>query len=741
LQVRNDLLWSGKYIHDDKNPSCTPATGDVVVSSDQAIHSAINPTASDKSARAESIIEIAWRRKGWVFAVTFLCVMISAIVLAVTPKRMTVESRILITRSVPAGTDTDLNTFLNTQAELVRSATVLSRVMDGPGMESLSFFTPGEFPVTVLKDRIKVEPKPQSSVLTVRLSDSNREEATMVVDAVTKSYIAYVADQKKNVAVDTYAMIASDRNKIDADRTDARKLLTTLSAETRSFTPDSTGSSLALEKLKVLSGAFTTAQLEAVDIKSKYEQSLKSVGMTLDNVNDAKLNDATAVSVESIGLLQSNLAGLNQQLIEAKRQFVPTHPAVRTIQAQIKDLQLSQAATLRNAFASAKKREADARELYVKQDELTRQIDVKAAELAMAQDRVKVLDKQLETLDTKLQQMNVTETVGFAAEELDDGASVVAGSESPNTWRTVGFAAIIGVCLGVMSALVREWVSPSLGSAHRIADTVGVPVIGTLPRVNGRVGHAMATVTHDASDSAAAEAFRSIRTSMLFGAGECHTITITSPAVKDGKTTLATNLAISLAQSGKRVALVDANYREPTLHTIFAVPNDKGLTSVLDGDDLDTVMQRTPIEHLDVMPAGNRPEGVSEQLNSSRFNDLLRDLNMRYDHVIFDAPSVSGNSDARVIAAGCDQTILVVHGDRTNRFATTTARDALLSVGATLMGIVINDSIKPTTTYPPGSSTGSNSGSNSGPGLPENQRLSMAATNAEIARRLRASRS
>jgi len=368
--------------------------------------------------------------------------------------------------------------------------------------------------------------------------------------------------------------------------------------------------------------------------------------------------------------------------------------------------------------------------LYVKQDELTRQIDVKAAELAMAQDRVKVLDKQLETLDSKLQQMSVTESVGFTADELDDGASVVAGSETPNTWRTVGFAAIIGVCLGVMSALVREWVSPSLGSAHRIADTVGVPVIGTLPRVTGLIGDAMATITHDASDSAAAEAFRSIRTSMLFGAGQCQTITITSPAPKDGKTTLATNLAISLAQSGKRVALVDANYREPTLHTIFAVPNDIGLTSVLGGDEVETVMRRTPIEHLDVMPAGSRPDGVSEQLNSSRFNDLLRDLNLRYDHVIFDAPSVSGNSDARVIAAGCDQTILVVHGDRTNRFATTTARDALLSVGATLMGIVINDSVKPTTTYPTGTSSGGNGG----------ERPSMANTNAEIARRLRASR-
>jgi polysaccharide biosynthesis transport protein len=154
------------------------------------------------------------------------------------------------------------------------------------------------------------------------------------------------------------------------------------------------------------------------------------------------------------------------------------------------------------------------------------------------------------------------------------------------------------------------------------------------------------------------------------------------------------------------VVLVDANFRDPTLHSLFEMDNAIGFTGVMSGDDLESTLRRTPIEHLDLLTAGPKVAEISEQLNSNAFGDLLRDLNLRYDHVIFDASSVAGSNDARVIAANCDQTILVVRGERSNRFAATTARDALLSVGAALMGIVVNDAQSLTQAYPPAGGAG-----------------------------------
>ncbi|HEX8322624.1 MAG TPA: CpsD/CapB family tyrosine-protein kinase, partial [Tepidisphaeraceae bacterium] len=335
------------------------------------------------------------------------------------------------------------------------------------------------------------------------------------------------------------------------------------------------------------------------------------------------------------------------------------------------------------------------------QEKVTSEINAKAAELAMLSDQIKVKDQQIALLDAKLQQLTVAETVGIDAKEFDD-VTRNNDAATPNTNKTLGLAALIGLALAMMVALVREWVSPSLGAVHRIADTVGVPLLGTLPRVAGHTPAELAKLSFDASDTEAAEAFRSVRTSLLFGAEHCQTIAITSPATGDGKTTLASNLAILLAQSGKRVVLIDADFRQPSLHGVFGVDNAIGFSGVLGGEDIESTVRRSPVEHLDLLTSGPQSNDVSQQLNSPRFTDVLRHLKSRYDHVLFDTSGVIGSNDARVIAAGCDTTLLVMRDERTTRFAATTARDALLSVGAMLMGIVLNDAARTGPAYPNG---------------------------------------
>lgn len=194
--------------------------------------------------------------------------------------------------------------------------------------------------------------------------------------------------------------------------------------------------------------------------------------------------------------------------------------------------------------------------------------------------------------------------------------------------------------------------------------------------------------------SIVAEAYRTIRTAVFFGVpkGEAKTILITSPASGDGKSTIASNLAIAMAQAGQKVLIVDADFRKPMQHNIFELTREtKGLADVVaDVVNLEEAVQPGPVEGLDVLSCGTEIPNPSEVLNSDAFARLLKEFAERYDRVIIDSPPVGPVADSQILSALCDITLLVLRADVSTRRHSQHARDSLIGVGGHLLGAIVN---------------------------------------------------
>jgi capsular exopolysaccharide synthesis family protein len=201
-------------------------------------------------------------------------------------------------------------------------------------------------------------------------------------------------------------------------------------------------------------------------------------------------------------------------------------------------------------------------------------------------------------------------------------------------------------------------------------------------------------ITLDCPTAVASESYRTIRTALMLSSADHppKVILVTSAKKGEGKTTLATNLAVAMAQAGNRVLLLDADFRRPTQHKIFELDKSIGLSSMLAGEaDLQQAIHETPINGLHVLPCGPIPANPSEILNSQMFADLLEQLAERYDHVLLDSPPVVPVTDSRILAASCGATLLALRAEKTTRRTATHAKDVLRGVGARILGVVVND--------------------------------------------------
>jgi len=267
----------------------------------------------------------------------------------------------------------------------------------------------------------------------------------------------------------------------------------------------------------------------------------------------------------------------------------------------------------------------------------------------------------------------------------------------PNTSRNGVLALALGLLLGVGLAFLRDYLDDSIRTKEDLERASGgLPVIGLIPAVGAWRNHkAPYLVTLSKGTSPAAEAYRALRTSVQFLGLDrpIRCLQITSPTKEEGKTTTLANLAITLAQAGQRVVLLDCDLRRPRMHQFFDLSNEAGFTSVLLGTHplVDALQPVKDNPSLAVLASGPPPPDPSELLSSQRTREVIDALRSRCDLVLIDSPPVLPVTDPLVLSAFVDATLLVVAADETSKRALHRSVELLTQVDAPLVGTVLNE--------------------------------------------------
>jgi len=280
----------------------------------------------------------------------------------------------------------------------------------------------------------------------------------------------------------------------------------------------------------------------------------------------------------------------------------------------------------------------------------------------------------------------------------------------PNRQLNIVLAIFFGLGLGVTVAFVLEFMDGSVRTVEDL-EKLRVTMLGTIPTINPeeiarcmkKQGHKLGEldrgrlntklITNFSPKSPVSEAYRSLRTNILFANIDkpVKTLVVSSSATKEGKSTTVANLAITMAQTGNRVLIIDADLRRPTMHTLFSIERQGGLTNALLGTyTLDEVIKPTGVENLDLITSGEIPQNPSELLSSNALRKALSILQQRYDYILLDSPPVIAVTDAAILSTRADATLLVVSSGYVNRKEVERALQLLSNVRANLIGVLLN---------------------------------------------------
>ncbi|TWT34009.1 Tyrosine-protein kinase YwqD [Posidoniimonas corsicana] len=623
-----------------------------------------------------------------------------------------------------------------THRELVKSPVVLQNAIANlPPEHRVDLLTvkPSRW-IEALNENLSATTVRRTKFIQVSYRSHQPESAVAVVNSVINSYLRFVEETHRSTAADVLDVLTVERDQLQEELLQKQRLLQACRERCGHLAIDQKDSVVdpLIGRAIHLNDSLMQAQQQRLDLQA----SLASVSAALARGEDMRnylsvVEEAVGeqMMLASLGLSHQDLEMLSSQqkrLMETQDElrrltphYGPNHPRVVSLTEQAAALQqyLSNyhaasgsryasinnqdlgpmiKRTLEQSVAQAIERERvlsssfdEARIEAAKQSGELVELDMRSREVERLESLHDVLFEKIAAVD--IHQVQAPIRASIVEEPLPEETPV-----SPRFASLFGSAILGGLALGAVIVFVRDQLDDRFTSPDEMSAQLELPVLSVVRTLNPLPGVGLDAVhMHVDGNSVEAEAFRTLRTSLTLRGDETERLVISSAEPSDGKTTVTSNLGVAFAQIGKRTLIIDADLRKPGMTSLMDLKGQAGVTDILlcEGgvaELAERCLVKTPLEKLDVIPAGPRRPDAAELLSGPNFTELLAWAEARYDQVLVDCPPVLAVSDAQIIGRLVDGVVVVVTPEKNHRRLVVRACDSFLHAGCHVHGVVAN---------------------------------------------------
>jgi len=539
--------------------------------------------------------------------------------------------------------------------------------------------------VSLVAGGLAIEQLRDTNVVQVHFTSTRPEFSARVANATAEGFIAASLDRQIGASSYASKFLKDELDQLRVRLEDSEAALVKYAQEANLVSGVS-GTSLASQNLTDLNTQLAQAQSQRIMAEARWNSVKNAPNMALpqDILKDSVLLD-----------LQKTLVKLQSDYQEKLRTFKPGFPEMVALQSQIDSLQ-GQMDNAANAIRASMKAQFDT---AVTQESMINEKLDELRDSVLNTDRKSIqynllkrdVDTNRELYNAMLQRYKEFDALGGARPSnisIIDHAQVPRGRFAPSLRRNLAIGLLIGLLLGVGAALLIEFLDDTLKTPEDLETHLGIGVLGIVPRLQKQ------TPMQALRDprSTFSESYRSVRTALQFSTanGTPRSLLITSASPGEGKSTTAYTIALNFAQLGKRVLLIDADLRKPSLARLAGVNSEVGLSSLLSGAaTISQAIVRSPGNEFDMILSGPLPPSPTELLASSKLVSLLTIAMNTYDQVVIDSPPVLGIADAPILANAVAGTLFIVRSGSSRIKASQLAVKRLHAARARLIGGVL----------------------------------------------------